>query len=237
MKKLRSSVLWIAMVVAFLSGLGFRSVLAQTKRRHSAECARVAARCLAEFPRPDSLAHPGRLLPVGYRGRKEGLSRARRRQQTPIDGCRGFATVFPLASKLYTQYRQMLRTESKLEPRYHELAAVVGARETRAKGIYREWFIHARGAREEGISEDILEVIRLQKDTRGLVEKDAALIRFGREMAQGQGISSQTFAETERLFGRIGTLGIAFQVMRYSGLALMSSAYNIQLEPGQTAPW
>ena len=162
MKKLRSSVLWIAMVVAFLSGLGFRSVLAQ----RSADTVQSAQ----ELP-PDVLPSSlGRIpwptladcCPLGTEEEKKAFQELDAGNKPPSMGVGGLRRYFPLASKLYTQYRQMLRTESKLEPRYHELAAVVGARETRAKGIYREWFIHARGAREEGISEDILEVIRLQ---------------------------------------------------------------------------
>jgi hypothetical protein len=56
-------------------------------------------------------------------------------------------------------------------------------------------------------------------------------------MVRGPKVSSKTFADTERLFGRRGTLVISFQVARYAGLALGSRAYDVQLEPGQTAPY
>ena len=56
-------------------------------------------------------------------------------------------------------------------------------------------------------------------------------------MVRGQKVTSKTFADTERLFGRRGTLVISFQVARYAGLALGARAYDIQLQPGRTAPW
>jgi hypothetical protein len=143
---------------------------------------------------------------------------------------------FPLYAAKYGETHQWLEQEGKLEPRYREIAILVGSREMGAGG-YREWFIHSRSALQAGVSEDILGVIRAQKDTLGLAEKDAVLIQFAREMVRGPKVSSKVFADTERLFGRRGTLVISLQVARYAGMALGSRAYDVHLEPGQAAPW
>ena len=241
MIKLRSSVLWIAMAVAFLLGMGFRSVLAQQSAAAGQSTQNlppsVLASSLGRIPWPPKAD----CCPLNTEEEREAYAKsnatAEAQGKPPSIGVAGMRAYFPLASALYGQYTAMLEKESKVEPRYIQLAAVMGARGTSAKGIYREWFIHTAGARQAGVSEDIIEVIRTGKDAKGLPEKDAALIRFGREMAAGTGVSLQTFQEMERLFGRRGTLQIAFQVMRYHGLALMSKAYDIQLEPGQKAPW
>jgi hypothetical protein len=151
-------------------------------------------------------------------------------------GTHGMRLYFPIYGHMYFQAHQWLDKEGKLDPRYVALAQCVGTREA-GSGGQREWFIHEAEARKVGISEEELDVIRTQKDTKGLPETDAVILQFGREMMRGPKVSSKTFAEAERLLGRRGLLVVTFQIARYAANALTNRAYDVQLEPGQVNPW
>jgi hypothetical protein len=242
MTKQRSHALRIVTAVAALSVLGVSS--ACTQQDAAPEQSTAAEQSTQDPPEdlyPDSRARiPWPTLetccPLGTEEERAAFAELNPASNPPTIGSGGIRRYFPLSSQVYAQYVQMTQKESMLEERYHQLAAVVATRETHAKGIYREWFIHTEHARDAGVPEEVIEAIRLQKDTAGLPEKDAALIRFCREMSRGD-VSAETFRETERLFGRANMLGIAFQVIRYQGVALLTAAYGVQLEEGQPAPW
>jgi len=237
---LRSSGLWIVLAVGLLVGFGFRSVLAQ-KSAGAGQSAQklppdVLPSSLGRIPWPTK----SDCCPLNTDEERQAFARSTATAENPKNpasmGLGGMRAYLPIYAEKYVEAGQWLDKEGNLGPRYTQLAMSLGAREMGAGG-YREWFIHAKLARDAGVSEDVLEVIRGQKDTKGLSEKDAILIRFGREMVRGPKVSSKTFADAERLFGRRGTLAISFQVARYAGLALGGRAYDVQLEPGQTAPW
>ena len=238
--RLRWTVVAASLAGVFLLGFGFRGLVAQQSAG-----TRQSAQALPPDVLPDSLARipwPTKddCCPLNSEEERQAFAKsgatAENPKRPPSMGLGGMRAYFPLYARTYGETHQWLDKEGKLEPRYVELAMVVGTREIGVGGA-REWFIHSRAARREGVSDETLEVVRAQRDTRGLDPKDAALIQFGREMVRGPKVTSKTFAETERLFGRRGTLVISFQVARYAALALGARAYDVQLEPGQTPPW
>ncbi len=240
MMRLRWSVLAALMAGVFLLGFGFRSLVAQ----QSAGTLQ-STQVLPPDVLPGSLARipwstKEDCCPLNSEEERQAFAKSRATAENPKKpasiGLGGMRAYFPLYARTYGETHRWLDKEGNLEPRHVELAMVVASREMGAGG-YREWFIHSRAARREGVSDEILEVVRTQKETRGLDPKDAAVIEFSREMVRGPKVTSKTFADTERLFGRRGTLVISFQVARYAGLALGTRAYDIQLQPGQTAPW
>lgn len=240
MMRLRWSILAALMAAVFLLGFGFRDLVAQqsagTRQSTQTLPPDVLPGSLARIPWPTKED----CCPLNSEEERQAFAKSGATAENPKKpasmGLGGMRAYFPIYAQKYNETHQWLDEEGKLEPRYVELAMVVGSREIGAGG-YREWFIHSRAARREGVSDEVLEVVRTQKETRGLDPKDAALIQFSREMVRGPRVTSKTFADTERLFGRRGTLVISFQVARYAALALGARAYNVQLEPGQTAPW
>ncbi len=75
---------------------------------------------------------------------------------------------------------------------------LIGARECDDE---QDWNNHVKLS-EKSLPRETVEVLKDRKDTKGLDEKDAAMIQFGREMFQQRNVSSKTFADMERLFGR-----------------------------------
>jgi len=79
------------------------------------------------------------------------------------------------------------------------LAILTTAREL---GGQFEWAAHEPEALGEGISREIIEIIKHRKDTNGLDEADAIVIELGREIFGARKVTSATFARSLRQFGR-----------------------------------
>jgi len=241
MINLRSWVPWSVLVVVLMLGFGLGSVSGQQKAGGGQSAQKLPPDVL-----PDSLARipwPSKndCCPLNTEQERQAFAKqfnstAENPKKALSMGTNGMRTYFPIYAQEYFEAHEWLDKEGKLEPRYVTLAQCVGTREVGGGG-HREWFLHAESARKAGIPEDELEVVRNQTDTKGLPQKDAVLIQFGREMMRGPKVTSKTFAEAEKLFGRKGLLVITFQIARYAANGLTNRAYDVQLEPGQANPW
>ena len=62
-------------------------------------------------------------------------------------------------------------------------------------------------------------------------EKDQVLIEYGREIFEQPKVSSKTFADMERLFGRRGTLAMTLIMAHYTDNSILYRAYDQQIAP------
>src|ERR1035441_5548065 len=73
-------------------------------------------------------------------------------------------------------------------------------------------FVHAgpeRAFLDHGIVQQMqptIDVVRFNRDVSGVPEKDALVIRFGRQLFREKKVSPDTFAKAEALFGKRGTV-------------------------------
>src|SRR5215216_1720147 len=93
---------------------------------------------------------------------------------------------------------QYLRYGSGLGGRMRELAILTTARELDSQF---EWAAHEAEARREGLSGEIIEIVRRRGDLGGLDEADAAVVALGREMFAARKVCAETYARALRLFG------------------------------------
>src|ERR1700720_4143222 len=99
-----------------------------------------------------------------------------------IRGLRGPGGILlhsPELSRYARPLNRYLRHEAGLGGRVRELAILTIARELDSQF---EWAAHEPEALGEGISQEIIEIIKLRKDTRSLDEADAIVIELGREI-------------------------------------------------------
>lgn len=135
----------------------------------------------------------------------------------------------PTVGLKYRDLLNELQAKCGIEKKYRELTIIVASRESKNA---TEWVAHAKNVRP-----DLVEIVRNDKDVSGLEEKEATLIRFGREMARDPKVSSQTFADMERLFGRRSTLAITLINSYYAASAMLFRAYDQHLNPGVAYPF
>ncbi len=100
-----------------------------------------------------------------------------------------------------------------LDPHTRELAIMVACRET---NYNLEWNGHEPSALKAGIDAKVIDVIRNNRPLDGLSEKDATVIRFGRQMFRDKKVDSATFAKSVELWGKRGTMDMVAAMSTYA---------------------
>ncbi len=161
----------------------------------------------------DSLADPGR-------GSLRGLK-----------GPGGIMLHSPALARYTRPLNHHLRHEAGLGGRVRELAILVTAR---ALDSQFEWCAHEAEALRQGISPEIIDTIRFAKDTGTLDEADRVVIELGREIFTTRRVSPATFARALSQFGRRALVDLVALMGNYAGTAALLTAFDMQLDPGQT---
>ena len=97
-----------------------------------------------------------------------------------------------------------------------------------------EWNGHVATALKVGVDPKVLDVVRTSGALTGLDEKDAAVIRFGRQMFRDKKMEPATFAKVVELFGRKGAMDMVAVMNTYA----VSGFYAIAVDEraaGRTA--
>ena len=125
-----------------------------------------------------------------------------------------------------------LRFGTQLEVRAKELAILIAARYNNST---TQWGTHGRNARNVGVEQTVLDVIRDGAPLNGLSEKDAIVIQLGREMFGDKRVGSETFARAIKAFGAKGVTDLA-GLMAFYEFLYISSNVAFDLESGGNFP-
>jgi 4-carboxymuconolactone decarboxylase len=117
-----------------------------------------------------------------------------------------------------------------LNPHVRELAIMVACRET---NYNLEWNGHEATALKNGVDAKVLDVIRKKGALTGLDEKDAAVIRFGRQMFTDKKVDSATFAKIVELFGKRGAMDMVAVMNTYAVSGFFGIAVDEHAAPGK----
>lgn len=154
---------------------------------------------------------------------------ARNGQPTdPVSGPLAFAAYnVPVANALLDLHDGAVN--GTLDAHARELAILVACRET---NYTFEWNAHEPAAQRAGVDSRTIDVVRRDLALDGVDDKDAAIIRFGREMLRDRSMSSDTFARAVELFGEHGAMDLVAVMSTYA----VSGFYAIAVDehpPGQ----
>jgi 4-carboxymuconolactone decarboxylase len=158
------------------------------------------------------------------------------RKGETIRGLRGPGGILlhsPELSRYTRPLNHYLRREAGLGGRVRELAILTTARELDSQF---EWAAHEPEAIAEGISREIVDIIKHRKDTSGLDEADAIVIELGREIFSARKVASATFARSLRQFGRRALVDLVALMGNYAATAAVLTAFDMRLDPGQAPP-
>jgi 4-carboxymuconolactone decarboxylase len=233
-------VLWVTMAFAFLGGFGSRSALAQ-----QSSAAGQSAEKLPPDIRPDSFNRMPRPKREDFttEEEKQAFERVLAFEPSIADqnatnaggsvlggelGPSGVRAQIPEVAEIYRKLDIMIHQKSGLDPKNIELTVLVALRETNNKV---EWQGHEREKNFKLLSPNVVDIVRNNQDTKGLEEKEALIIQFGRELFRQPKVSSKIFAETERVFGRRSTLCITLLMGYYAQNTLLYRAYDFHKDP------
>ena len=104
-------------------------------------------------------------------------------------------------------------TGGTLDAHTRELAILVACRAT---NYNLEWNGHEASGLKAGIDPKVIDVVRNNRPLTGLDEKDAAVIRFGRQLFDDRKVDSATFAKAVELWGKRGTMDMVAAMNTYA---------------------
>jgi 4-carboxymuconolactone decarboxylase len=107
-----------------------------------------------------------------------------------------------------------------------EVAILVAAREFDTQYV---WSAHEPGALRAGVPQSTIDAIKYGKDLSGLGEKEATVIRMGRQLFREHKLNSDTFAKAVDLFGKQGTVELVILMGDYTLNGLLLSAFDQHL--------
>jgi len=182
--------------------------------------------------------HPDSLSRLPLRRREDMDERGRRFYDAVVDprsrtlvGLRGPSGIWLHSPELGERVRavnQYLRFETALDRRLTELAILVTARELDQQF---EWTAHEPAALAEGLSAEIIDIVKLRRASAGLPPRESAIIDFGREAFRDKKVRPETFARAVELFGLKGVVNLAALMGNYAMTAVILNAVDQQVHP------
>ncbi|MBZ5576148.1 MAG: hypothetical protein LAP40_06265 [Acidobacteriia bacterium] len=145
---------------------------------------------------------------------------------TPLMGPGGLSLHSPQFAEPMQRINLYLRDESVIGRRYFELCALVTAREFDQQ---YEWTGHETGGLRAGLDQSTIDVVKFNKDVAGLPEKEATVIRMGREVFRQHHVSPAVFAKAVSLFGKQGALEVAGVMGDFAMAAVILTAADQHL--------
>ena len=130
----------------------------------------------------------------------------------------------------YDGLNQALRN-SIITPRYFELGTLIAAREFDSEYI---WSGHEPAAQRAGVAQDVIDAVRYDRQLAGLPEKDAVVIRYGRELSRRHKIDPALYVKVVEMFGREGVVDLTLTLGDYVMTAFLLNAVDQHLPPGRT---
>ena len=80
--------------------------------------------------------------------------------------------------------------------RYFEICTLIAAREFDQQYV---WSAHELSAQRAGVEQHLIDAIKFNRGVEDLADKDAALIRFGRDLFRQHKVSSSLYAQVVRV--------------------------------------
>ena len=147
-----------------------------------------------------------------------------------LQGPTGIRLWSPHVAEAYGDANTYLRVGTGFSARLTEIAIMTTAREMDNQF---EYTAHEISGLKAGVEPAIVDIIKYRKPLTGLGEKEAAIIRLGRELFGQKKVSSATFADAHRLFGDRGIVDLVSLMAHYSATSALLNAFDMQLPEGQ----
>jgi len=117
-----------------------------------------------------------------------------------------------------------------LNPHVRELAIMVACRET---NYNLEWNGHEAAALKNGVDAKVIDVIRKRGPLTGIDDKDAVVIRLGRQMFTDKKVDSATFAKIVEFYGKRGAMDMVAVMNTYAVSGFYAIAVDEHAAPGK----
>jgi 4-carboxymuconolactone decarboxylase len=152
-----------------------------------------------------------------------------RRPNGTLNGPLAFAAYSPAVAKALFDLHNAA-VAGTLTPHARELAILVACRET---NYDLEWNAHEPSAVKAGVDASVIEAVRQNRALTGMDEKDAVVVRFGRQLFTDKKVDSATFAKAVEFFGKRGAMDLVAVMNTYAASGFYAIAVDEHMAPGQ----
>jgi 4-carboxymuconolactone decarboxylase len=165
----------------------------------------------------------------------EDGKRAFDRASTPgktIVGLRGPSGIHlysPKTVDAHNVMNQYLRFQV-FDAKTREIAILTVAREMDSQF---EWAAHEPEALKEGVSQQIIDIIKHRKSTQGIDETYAAIIELGRQIFRDHKVTSVAFARVKALLPPNKLVELVLLMGNYAATAALLCAFDMQVPEGK----
>jgi len=149
-----------------------------------------------------------------------------------VSGPLAFATYNPAVGQALLDLHDAAVTGGTLDAHTRELAILVACRAT---NYNLEWNGHEASGVKAGIDAKVIDVVRSNGPLTGLNEKDAAVIRFGRQLFNDKKVDSATFAKVVELWGKRGAMDMVAVMNTYAVSGFFAIAVDEHAAEGKAA--
>jgi 4-carboxymuconolactone decarboxylase len=147
-----------------------------------------------------------------------------------LRGPLAFAAYNPAVAQALFDLHNAAVQQGTLDDHVRELAILVACRET---NYSLEWNAHEATALKAGVTPALVDVVRQNRAPTGIDEKDATVIRFGRQMLRDRNVDSATFAKAVQLFGRRGAMDLVAVMSTYAVSGFYAIAVDEHMPAGR----
>jgi hypothetical protein len=95
-----------------------------------------------------------------------------------------------------------------------------------------EWSLHEMQALAVGLDAAVIDVVRRDQPLAKLGDKEAVIIRVGREIFRTHKLASDTYARALSVLGKTGLVDVAALMADYARTCATLTAFNQQMPPG-----
>ncbi len=167
---------------------------------------------------------------------REQLTPQEQQHFDAIAGSRGrvgpnFQTLLnsPEAGGRFAAFGEYVRFHGDVPERLKELAIITAAREANNDYV---WTAHERLARQQGVTDPIINAIRNRTAPDGLTGDDAKVVRFAKELLTTHEIADVTFHAMHQMLGNKGIMDLILLILYYHSLAHTLQAVKLEMPPG-----
>jgi hypothetical protein len=152
-----------------------------------------------------------------------------RGQDGVLRGQLAFAAYNPAVAKALFDLHNAA-VAGALDPHVRELAIPVACRET---NYSMEWNAHEPADLKAGVDGKAIDVVRKNSALTGVDERDAAVIRFGRQLLHDNKMDAATFAKAAQLFGKKGAMDLVAVMSTYAVSGFYATAVDEHMPAGR----
>ncbi|MFC1885702.1 carboxymuconolactone decarboxylase family protein [Thermodesulfobacteriota bacterium] len=164
----------------------------------------------------------------------------RRVYEAIVSGPRG-TIVGPLRAALHSpeladrwqHLGAFLRYKTTLPNRLGELAILVTARRWNSQV---EWYVHAQAASKAGISDEVIEAIRVAESPVFSDPDEAAVYEFSRELQVFGQVSEKIYRQIQKRFDTVGVVELTALIGYYTMVSMTLNVHDIPLPEGVVPP-